>query len=617
MSCTRRDFLTAAASAAALVSLSACGSQQSQQTQTNNQDQTPKVDTSEFKELAIDMNAWEHDDEHDVWYQLNLPYCKNPATKTYESMAIYVPGSYFEGSKGINGKYSCKIKEAARQGNFTATTAPVVMPINAGDFSAQMSPTSYMYEGLSPYLQAGFIYVFAGFRGRANGADTMNPGKNTKDGFFAGGAPWGVTDLKAAIRCLRYNNDVLAGDENKVFTFGLGGGGAISAILGSSGDAKIYEPYLKELGAPTHDAFGNALSDTTTGSMCWSPEFSFSAQDLAYEWYAGQFATQDTRSEGVWTKELSNDMARSYASYVNNLKLQDKDNNQLTLDETVGGIFVSGSYYAYLLNLVEESVNVFLTKTKFPYTPAVGNILSGEFAGSGQKQGESSTLQEGLTPLAQTVATQAQSFATPRDYITALNSNGRWITYNERQNKAHIVSLDAFIAHCCPAMRQAPSYDSVERKNPANQLFGTSQHDALHFDATIADLLEKNQERYNKLAGWNGALVSDWHNDLQEKDDLGTDITQRRNMYDPIYFLNGTQQGFRTAGVAQHWRINTGIFQTTTPLTATMNLACALQHYEGVQSLEVHNVWGQGMTLAEDEGDAITNFIAWVTNCAK
>ena len=61
--------------------------------------------------------------------------------------------------------------------------------------------------------------------------------------------PSGVVDFKAAVRYIRYNKDIIAGNTDRIFTFGMSGGCAQSALLGSTGDAALYEPYLKAIGA--------------------------------------------------------------------------------------------------------------------------------------------------------------------------------------------------------------------------------------------------------------------------------------------------------------------------------------------------------------------------------
>ena len=75
--------------------------------------------------------------------------------------------------------------------------------------------------------------------------------------------------------------------------------------------------------------------------------------------------------------------------------------------------------------------------------------------------------------------------------------------------------------------------------------------------------------------------------------------------------------GYQTSTPAQYWRINTGIQQGDTATTVEMNLALALQNYQGVKDVEFTTVWDQGHTMAERTGNSTDNFIAWVTEVAQ
>ena len=324
----------------------AAGSAPTRQQADNNSDQSTdtttqpadNVDLGEFKSLALDTSAWKYDADNYVYYQLGLTYCLKPATTAYESLAIFVPGKFFTAEKKGD-TYSCTVNEKAVVGGFTPSTAPVLLPINSGTLSPQASPTKYGYDGLGTFLDAGCIYVYAGFRGRSAGYDSSTGSTD----LYPGGAPWPVVDLKAAIRYLRYNKDALPCDTSRVFSFGFSAGGGVSALLGSAGDAEIYKPYLDSIGAITHDAEGNAVSDAVFGSASWCPVTSFDTADASYEWMMGQFSTAGNRADGTWTSALSQGLAADYASYINAMDLRDSDDSQLTLDESEGGVYTLGS----------------------------------------------------------------------------------------------------------------------------------------------------------------------------------------------------------------------------------------------------------------------------------
>ena len=251
--------------------------------------------------------------------------CADPADEKYETLGIFVPAAYMNAKDNGDGTFTCTINNQAAVKGYTADSAPIVIPVNTPGYSAMAAPTDYVTDSAS-YTDAGFIYVAAGCRGRD------------------AGAPAGVTDLKAAIRYIRYNDGVIPGDVDRVFSFGMSGGGAQSALLGATGDSEDYEPYLTVIGAVS------GVSDAVTGSMCWCPITELDYADEAYEWNLGNTRTDLTEKE----QTLSDQMAEAFAKYINDLGLKDASGNTLTLEESENGIYQAGTYYEYLKGVVEN-----------------------------------------------------------------------------------------------------------------------------------------------------------------------------------------------------------------------------------------------------------------------
>ncbi len=296
-------------------------------------------------------------------------------------MGIYVPGAYMNGTANGDGTYTCTINTENKVNNYTAKTAPIVFPVNTPGYSAQAAPTSYSYNDISSYIKAGFIYVDAGMRGRVDGYDEN--GNLT----YSGGAPWGVTDLKAAVHYYRFNQNILPGNTDYIYTFGHSGGGAQSSLMGATGDSELYYKYLESIGAAMYDTNGTYISDVIRGAMCWCPITSLDYADEAYEWNMGQYSSSGTRANNTWTSALSDDMAASYASYLNSLNLTDKNGTVLTLDKSKDGIYTSGTYSDYLLSVIDGSLNNFLNDTTFPYTVSTGVNSQGGMGGGGAPGG--------------------------------------------------------------------------------------------------------------------------------------------------------------------------------------------------------------------------------------
>ena len=545
----------------------------------NNQEESSQERTAVGQySLAFDNAAWQYDEINDVYWQVGVVYVANPASLDYETLGIYVPGAYLEASANGDGTYTASVKSDAQVGQFTAATAPYVLPVNTPGFNASQAPT-WLADGIASYTQAGMIYLQPGIRGRDNTTDSQGQ-------EVVGGAPWGVTDLKAAIRYVRYNKDVLPGDTDKIVSFGHSGGGAQSAILGASGDSTLYNPYLEALGAAMKDKEGNPISDAPYGTMTWSPITSLDYADAAYEWNLGQFADSNTRAEGTFTQALSQDLAKEYANYINQLGLK-HEGQALTLTESSEGIYTQGSYATYLEGVVNQSLNNFLADTSFPYTS--------DGAGPGG-------------------STESVTYETAQAYIDSLNAETQWVTYDAAANRAKISSLADFAKYVKTASKSVPAFDALDRSLAENAVFGVADANELHFDQLVARLLKNNQAKYESLTDWNSQYVTDFESDLAKTDSLGKTIAERQDLYNPMFYLTSAYSGYQTSKPAPHWRIRSGLSQGDTALTVETNLALALENQANgaVKSVDFATVWGQGNTTAERTGHASANFIQWV-----
>ena len=160
--------------------------------------------------------------------------------------------------------------------------------------------------------------------------------------------------------------------------------------------------------------------------MCWCPITNLDTADSAYEWNMGQYV----RNSNSFTGALSNDLAESYATYINQLNLKDPNGNALKLEKSNDGIYTSGSYYDYMLTVTEESLNNFLNDTTFPYSPSSnrmgsmpsGGAPSGEMPTGSAPSGESGETPTGSAPSGEmqsenTDTESSKSYQTAQDYI--------------------------------------------------------------------------------------------------------------------------------------------------------------------------------------------------------
>ena len=554
----------------------------------------------------VDQTAWQYNGDDDVYYQIGISYCETPADTAYETLAIFVPGAYMTATENGDGTYTCEIDPDAVVGAYTAETAPIVMPINTPGYSAMAALTSY--ASFTSYTDEGFVYVHAGCRGRD------------------AGAPAGVTDLKAAVRYLRYTDDVIPGNAERIFTFGMSGGGAQSALMGSTGDSALYDAYLEEIGAVT------GVSDAVLGSMCWCPITNLDTADEAYEWMMGVTRSGLTEEE----QQISDQLAEAFAAYINSAGIKDPEGTVLTLSESDDGIYQAGSYYDYMKTVIEESLNHFLEDTEFPYDASsasggrrggFGGGMPGGFGGgqrpergegapdfgAGQKpDGEMMSGEVSFEEIDDITRNETASgvslsgtYETAQDYIDALNAEREWVHYDAATNTASITSIEDFVLACKSASKNLGAFDQLDGGQGENTLFGYGDGNGAHFDAILADILNALGSDY----------AADYAEDLAKQDSAGNTVDYRVNMYTPLYYLLESSEGYQESTVAKYWRIRTGIAQGDCALSTEMNLALALENDERVESVDFETIWGAGHTQAERSGNSTDNFIAWVNAC--
>ncbi|MCC8143330.1 MAG: hypothetical protein LUD02_07910 [Tannerellaceae bacterium] len=140
--------------------------------------------------------------------------------------------------------------------------------------------------------------------------------------LFTGKAPAGIVDLKAAIRYLRYNKDILPGNTERIITDGTSAGGAMSSLLGATGNYPAYEPYLNELGATNE-------RDDIFAAVCFCPITDLEHADMAYEWLYNR-TNKGARGLSPEQIAVSDELAALYPAYLNSLGLRMPDGTPLT-----------------------------------------------------------------------------------------------------------------------------------------------------------------------------------------------------------------------------------------------------------------------------------------------
>jgi len=281
---------------------------------------------------------------------MHIPYVANPVDKDYQSLNVSVP---------------IKVDDVA----VDAANGPILFTIGVGGYMSSNNAGGSGMSGrgmggrgmrgpggnssasgrMDLALAAGYVVVSPGCRGRDNKAS---------DGTYYGKAPAAIVDLKAAVRYIRHNDAVVPGNADWIISTGVSAGGALSSLLGASGNSHMYDAYLKEIGAADAD-------DSIYASACFCPITDLDHADMAYEWMYG---ASPARS-GLVDQKLSKQLKDAFAEYQASLNLKGKNGFGTITADNCGKYLLQAclipSANKYLRGLSHEKRNEYLASNKW------------------------------------------------------------------------------------------------------------------------------------------------------------------------------------------------------------------------------------------------------------
>ncbi len=392
--------------------------------------------------LRFDENSYEMKtctlDGRTITYRayMGINYCENPMDEV-QKMNIYVPQDFYE-KETVNG--------------YTLKTVPIFMPNTVGGYMegpADEPGKNFLgiINATFEALDYGYVVACAGIRGRNTGMASKeffvgaNAGNDKKEnGKLVGRAPALVVDMKAAIRYLRHNKDVIPGDVEKIITSGTSAGGALSAITGASGNSKDYVPYLKAIGAADE-------RDDIFAANCYCPIHNLEHADMAYEWlfnkeHVAHMMKFEEVDGGVKMtpivfeltdeqKRISDELKKMFPDYLNSLALKDKKGKLLSLDSNG-----EGSFKDYIFKLVINSAERELEKHE-------------------------SLLRHPALRVDGCDVEKQDSLTIEGKHVTAIDT-------------------DKYVK-AITRMKPVPAFDHIDLKSPENEVFGDNEVFARHF----------------------------------------------------------------------------------------------------------------------------------------
>ncbi len=543
--------------------------------------------------LADCQDQWFFNEKHRCWCLEDILYTPVPKVPAFQRMSIYAPEALMRAGGSLDEK---------------AKSVPVVLENNAAGY--MQMPHSWL-DGprchAHQYLDRGYVYITCGASGRES--------RNEK-GELVGKGPTTLVDLKTAIRFLRHNDAVIPGDLRKIISVGTSAGGAMSSLLGVTGDNEHYLPYLEANGAFMDE------SDAIFAAQCYCPIIDLEHADLAYEWmfhadktcedsHAGPAETMD-----AFKNALSAVLAKKYIAYFNALELPHPVSGAILRLNEDGR---SGSGYDYLMECFNASATKYLgllDAGKIPVPYKATDYVSGNYTyiapapvpkknKDAHHIGPNAVLEETEKPktLGEMMLRPPKGTPTPQPPQPPMmeypgTDKRSWLTWDGE--KAAICDLDTYILNHRRRMKPCTSFDTLSMNSGENQAFGTPDVDFVHFNAEIGDAIAQLKEQFPAEHDRYWAAFAAACEDEALKN--------RIHLFNPMDFIGTEEKSVQ----AKYFRIRVGGQDADTATTISMSLALKLQKYN-CGTVDYAIVWDQPHCDADYPGEVC----AWIASICK
>jgi len=329
--------------------------------------ETLSFDPDAFTELTETITTGQGDKVVTYRFYRAIPYVARPLDVAYQSLNISVPtaidGAAIDASNApilfanyVGGYMPSSVAEAKGVGGGQGMPPPGLQQPHEANTTevpsggaAMLARGGEMVSNAKLALAAGCVVVEAGARGR-----TLTDAY----GVYYGVAPAAIIDLKAAIRYLRFNDGTIPGNMDFIVSSGTSAGGALSALLGASGDSEIYLEALDQIGAA--DA-----SDAIFACGAWCPITDLGNADIAYEWNWGK---NPLASGELVDQTVSAQLAGEFPPYQAGLELEASGFGRLTADnlgDYLLATFLQPSADRYLASLSNAEREAYLANNPF------------------------------------------------------------------------------------------------------------------------------------------------------------------------------------------------------------------------------------------------------------
>lgn len=472
-------------------------------------------------------------DSHSVSYKAysDVVYAANPVDSTYESMNIFIPTS-------VDGT--------------AVSHMPVLIENGVGGYMSSEAASSPGTNGTYA-IGKGYVVVEVGCRGRDNGSSAD----------YFGVAPAAMVDLKAAVRFLRYNASAgsFTGDVSHIISSGGSAGGALSSLLGASGNSSLYYSYLAAIGAA--DARDNIFA---VGA--WSPITNLDHADGAYE---EEYSSLKYSGSAV-DSTISSDLRSIFEKYQDELGLRDK--------RGALGPLTHNNITQYIL---EQYMEPSLAK----YVEAGGSVPSyATCVKNGSGESCTFTFSDYVANSIGSRGKNAPAFDAFFDLTSSSAYYGKVVNTSCTPETLEFGDPTGTADSACSSSSGAssggpPSGGTAPTGGGPSSGSGGSPRHFTNFSSETVD----------------GTAIS-------------SSMQTVVNMMNPMYYIMNAIATGESCGVADYWYVRDGTIATDTSAYVIVDLATALENLRGTSRVNSWEDWGEGHNVEVDP----SGFSTWVTD---
>lgn len=409
-------------------------------------------------------------------------------------------------------------------------------------------------------LSRGWIVIDPGMLG----ANQVTGYEGEDDYYVYGKLPVPFACMKAVIRYLRYdtNAETIPGDKERIFFMGNSSGGNMATIIGASGNAEMFEPYLEALGAaPGRDDV-----------FCALPSCPVMMRGIAENAYAWGLYGDLSDTEGAL--EINARLASDYIPVLNAYGLT----AEFDVEEAgikAGDALTDANFKDYILTYYKKSAIRYMNE-QLGSKAKIDEYLAGTFT-SMYFRGLEGT-RELLKPV---YAEDGNTVIDLEDFTwdtvmsyNVLGSDGNNPAVEINWQYDHLMMYDGVKTNAIV------DTDGASMKNGSSASFGLPNDYLNVYSYTgLAWIQEKK-----------GITISDEYRALYDLQCKSTD---------PIYFIDGEGKGT----VAKYWHLRTGSIDLVVPPSSFIALATKLQNCG--YNCDTAFMWDEPHQLTSDEQSLI------------